>query len=244
MYFILILTIIILIILLIFSFTKNKENLSNIIKGPNIIQTWKTKNIPKKYELFVKKIKELNPKSKYIFFSDADINKFVKDKFPEYYDIYVKLPYKIQKIDFFRYLAIYFYGGVYLDLDISLTKTLLNIDKDKICKFPLEYNQNSDEILQKQGFNGLIGNYAFYAPKKSHFIKKIIDNIVTNRINLDNLNLDYKKMIFYTTGPVLVTQTYIDYEHKEKIKLLKTKPFMNHQFGNYGRHHLMGSWKK
>ena len=37
--------------------------------------------------------------------------------------------------------------------------------------YSLEFSKSSDKILHKQGFYGLIGNYAFYAPKKHPFIK-------------------------------------------------------------------------
>ena len=38
--------------------------------GPNIIQTWKTNEIPNEYKSFVKNIKKLNTNSRYIFFND------------------------------------------------------------------------------------------------------------------------------------------------------------------------------
>lgn len=213
--------------------------------APNIIQTWKNNIIPEKYKIFVKKIKKLNPKSKYMFFNDDDIEHFIKNKFPKYYNIFNKFPYKIQKIDFFRYLAIYYYGGVYLDLDIFLSKSLLNIGLENKCVFPLEYINNSDILLQKQGFKGLIGNYAFYSPKGHSFIKKIIDNIVNNRIKtIDYKNgFDYQRYVLYKTGPVMVTQSYIDYRNKNFINLIKPYPFEKFCFGDYGKHQMMGTWK-
>ena len=48
------------------------------LNGPNIIQTWKDNEIPGKYKLFVQKVKDLNPRSKYIFFTDNDIDHFIK----------------------------------------------------------------------------------------------------------------------------------------------------------------------
>ena len=43
-----------------------------------IIQTWKTKSIPQKYEKLVKSLKLFNPepKFKYLFFDDNDIEQF------------------------------------------------------------------------------------------------------------------------------------------------------------------------
>ena len=118
--------------------------------------------------------------------------------------------------------------------------------QSKQCVFPLEFQKNSDKLLQNQGFKGLIGNYAFYAPKKHEFIKQIIDNIVNNRIpmSLDTNSSNYRKYIYYTTGPVMVTQSYLDFKSKNQIKIIKKSPFENSCFGYYGKHNNFGSWKK
>lgn len=220
------------------------ESFNNIIySGPNIIQTWKDHNLPEKYKSLVMNVKKLNPNSKYMFFTDKDIDIFIKNKFPQYYSIFHNFPYTIQKIDFFRYLAIYYYGGVYLDLDILLFKSLNDIIDNNKCVFPLEFSKSSDKILHKQGFYGLIGNYAFYAPKNHPFIKKIIDNIVNKRIDITNSTNDNRKYVYYTTGPVMVTQSYIDFYFKNLIKIIQPFPFKKSQFGNYGKHIKFGTWK-
>ena len=242
---IVILIIIIILLFLLYHKLNVQETFQNVFQDKiNIIQTWKDTNIPEKYQPFVNQVKKMNPNSNYMFFSDEDINNFIFSKFPQYYKIFQNFPYIIQKIDFFRYLAVYYYGGVYLDLDFKNFKSFDNINRSK-CVFPLEYMNNNDDILKRQGFKGLIGNYAFYAPKNHAFIKKIIDNIVNNRI--PNVDKQYKnnknKYVFYKTGPVLVTQSYIDFKEKQNIEIIKPKPFQNYYFGDYGKHYLMGSWK-
>lgn len=226
----------------IYSRTTTKESFSSL--KINIIQTWKTNQIPPKYQSLVYKIKKLNPECNYLFFTDQDINIFIRDKFPQYLLTFQQFPYTIQKIDFFRYLAIYYYGGVYLDLDIDLYKSVQNLKNSSKCVFPLEFTKNSDPILQQQKFHGLIGNYAFYAPPRHPFIKKIIDNIDSKRIPIKKSEcFDYRKYVYYTTGPVMVSQTYIDYVSKGHIKLIQTRPFKKSSFGDYGKHIQLGTWK-
>ena len=41
----------------------------------------------------------------------------------------------------------------------------------------------------------------------------------------------------------MVTQTYLDFKNKDDVELIKPTPFKSSSFGEYGRHHLMGSWK-
>ena len=244
--------IVLLIILIIFYlFNKyNKYNTyelfnSSFTKGPNIIQTWKTYELPEKYKPLVYKVKYLNPYSNYLFFDDNDIDKFINKQFPQYYDIFHQFSYTIQKIDFFRYLAVYYFGGVYLDLDILLFQSLKNIDKNNKCVFPLEFSKSSDKILHKQGLYGLIGNYAFYCPKGHPFMKLIIHNVVNNRIYKQNDKDSIPKMkyVYYTTGPVLVSQSYINYNKKDEINIIQPIPFKKSHFGNYGKHVTFGTWK-
>lgn len=227
----------------------------------NIFQTYSSYDkISDTNKAYIQKIKSLHPSCNYMFFSDDDILKFITEKTPEYYKTFVSFKFKIQQIDFFRYLAIYYYGGLYLDTDIEMTAPFTDIDTTK-CYFPVEFNENNhrDTYLKSQKFNKTLGNYAFYAPVNSPFIKKIIDNIATQRI--DNSIIEAAKpfyeretaaefineseccRVYYTTGPLLVTQSYLDYSQKDNVVLLESDPFVPFSFGNYASHKMNSTWK-
>jgi len=226
--------IVIIVLILLISYISKKPN-----KKLNIIQTWKNNNIPPKYKKLIKKIKLLNPEANYMFFSDDDMYKFVEEKFPKYYKFFNILPLKIQKIDFFRYLCVYYYGGVYLDLDIELYKPF-DFDTSKAL-FPKEFTKNSDKILQDNNLKYLIGNYAFYAPKNCSFLKHIIENIINKKIHIRTYNKN--KFVYYTTGPVMVSFSYLTFKDKSKIEIIEPTPFKPNHFGEYGEHKKFGSWK-
>tara|TARA_Y100000816_G_C26082772_1_gene570943 strand:- start:349 stop:1008 length:660 start_codon:yes stop_codon:yes gene_type:complete len=218
----------------------------------NIIQTWKTNQIPDIYLEFVESVKKYGKKFKYLFFNDQDIINFIKNEFPEYLHTFNNLNYKIQQIDFFRYLAIYHFGGIYLDLDVKLTHYLEElINEPHICKFPIEQENIEDKLIRKQGFSSLIGQYAFYAPAKHPFLKKIIDNIVKPRIPFSHIMSASERhsdkasdvLVYYTTGPILVTQSFLDMDYKINIELLRTQPFTSNKFGKYGVHNCHGTWR-
>jgi mannosyltransferase OCH1-like enzyme len=221
----------------------------------NIIQTWKTKNIPEHYQYFVKKVKDMNPTYNYMFFDDNDIVDFIQNKMPEYYNVFAGLTSKIQQIDFFRYLAIYYYGGLYLDLDIDLDIPIDDFSRlDNKCIFPVEIKNVCDELLINQKVHYLIGNYAFYSSPGHPFIKKIIDNIVSQRINESDIKKaqetctdDIRDVyVYYRTGPILVTQTYVDYLSKkehEDVLIIEPRSYKDNCFGDYGRHCCYGSWR-
>ena len=194
----------------------------------NIIQTWKSKNLPNYYIPFYQNVMKHKGNWNYMFFDDNDVTEFIKTKMPEYYDYFTSLSVKIQQIDFFRYLAIYYYGGVYLDMDINVEEDfndLLAYD----CAFPIELKNITDPLLLKKEQNFLIGNYAFYAKPKHPFIKHIIDNLVQPKISLTDIqngclfNNDPSSQVFvyYTTGPILVSYSYATFIEKHSIKLLQ-----------------------
>jgi inositol phosphorylceramide mannosyltransferase catalytic subunit len=208
----------------------------------NVIQTWKTNEIPQHYVGFIQKMRNNNLNAKHLFFTDETIIIFIKQHMPEYYETFTKLKYKIQQIDFFRYLAIYHYGGIYLDLDMDIHGNFDDLDTTK-CNFPIEIKNQDDSIL--------LGNYAFYAPKGHPFVKHIIDSIVNPPISTEEIQFaqenhtDDKEHVFvyYTTGPELVTRCYWSYENRDEINLLVPEPYQNDCFGKYGRHCSYGSWK-
>ena len=210
-----------------------------------IIQTWKNKNLPKNVNTLINKLKSNNPHYNYLFFSDEDIDRFFEIEYPEYIETYKNFEYNIQKIDFFRLVAIYHYGGFYFDIDMDINSCL-----DELCNyscvFPQEYEKNGDPYLQKKNMFMLIGNYAFGASSKNKFIKMCIDNIIKPKISIDDIpekGTNKQKNIFYTTGPVFITDCYNDYPNKEEIKIIKPDDGKSFQFGKFGQHLMYGTWK-
>ena len=114
--------------------------------------------------------------------------------------------------------------------------------EETTCLFPIEYQDNTDELLLSQGCNFLIGQYAFGATAGHSFLRMIIDNIVKQRIAPSDVPGHPAKQIFFTTGPVMVTQTYLDYQKKADIQLVQPTPFKNSCFGDYATHLGAGTW--
>lgn len=213
-----------------------------------IIQTWKTSNIPVKYDPLMQSIKQNNPDYEYKFFSDEDIDTFLRTNYPEYHHTYEKLPLKIQKIDFFRYVAVYHYGGIYLDLDMKGLKNMDDVLKYKVV-FPVdeyiskEHGQNpryKSYYDNNQRF--LLGQYAFAAEPNNTFIKEIIDNIhknINKTVKMVNHNSD--DYVYKTTGPDFVTTIYMNSSVKKQIFVLDNGK--RQYFGDYAQHKYFGSWK-
>jgi mannosyltransferase OCH1-like enzyme len=265
----------ILIILYLRNYSNSKiENYTGVfskIQIPKIIiQTWKDNNIPEKYYKDIESLKTLNSEFKFIYFTDDDIENFLKKYYEKYYQTYLKLPVIIQKIDFFRYIAIYHFGGFYFDLDITGLYSLEEI-LDYECIFPVDNyltknlcKLNRYKIFCNKNMNFILGQYAFAAIPKYPFIKSLIDNIHNNIENINetyqilhNNNKEinnetikkniYNNYIYNTTGPDYVTNIYLDCiknneYYKENIKILHYEK--KQYFGKYAKHNYYGTWKK
>ncbi len=97
--------------------TENINYTSNHI--PKIIhQTWKDEEIPDHWKISNQKWKELHPDWKYMLWTDKLIDQYMNESHADYYDLFKKYPYNIQRVDMMRYFILYDFGGVYSDLDI------------------------------------------------------------------------------------------------------------------------------
>ena len=89
----------------------------------NIFQSWWTKDL---HPLFKKRIdyfKEMNPEFTYYLYDDNDMDNFVNNHFKgEISECYNKLNIIVAKVDFWRYLVLYKYGGIYLDAGHTIVK--------------------------------------------------------------------------------------------------------------------------
>ena len=175
----------------------------------NIFQSWNTRDLPKPVQDKIDKFKAMNPDYKYHLYLDEEIDKFVNDNYPgEIADAYNKLNIIVAKVDFWRYLVLYKYGGVYLDIDSNIVKPLSQLIKDEdeaIITSEASRHINMDART----------TYVCYVQwalifKKDHpILKKTVDmivyNIKTNR---------HPENIHAMTGPTVFTEAIMTI-HKE-----------------------------
>ena len=84
---------------------------------------------------------------------------------------------RIQRYDFFRYLAVYHFGGFYFDTDVFLASRLDDL-LDHGCVFPFEQLSVHAFLRERYGMDWEIGNYAFGAAPGHPFIESVIRNVV------------------------------------------------------------------
>lgn len=223
---------------------------------PRIIQTGKTRPLPLLAQAAAANLQCLNPGFEYLFFDDAAVVNFVETEFPEYRQVFHGFPFKIQKFDFFRYLAVFRLGGFYFDLDVFLARSVAEL-LEKTCAFPFEELTTSQYLRRHCQVDWEIGNYAFAAAAGHPFLKAVIENCVKAQTDsswsepmLQGIPKFFRKdyEVLNTTGPGLLTRTLMENpELAGDVTVLFPDDVCDrsswHQFGNFGVHAMEGSWR-
>ena len=150
--------------------------MNNAIPG-RIIQTGKTRDLPLLAQAAVVNFKALNQGFEWMYFDDAQVNTFIQKEFPQYRKVFENFPVRIQRFDFFRYLAVYRFGGFYFDLDVFLAAGLANLQESG-CVFPFEELTLNQYLRNQHQMDWEIGNYAFGAAAGHAFLEAVIENCV------------------------------------------------------------------
>ncbi|MBZ5653296.1 MAG: hypothetical protein LAO18_22760 [Acidobacteriia bacterium] len=201
-------------------------------------------------------VKLLHPEFEYIFFDDAKVEEFVQEQCTEWRDAYGSFKFKIQRYDFFRYLAVYRYGGFYLDLDVFLAEQLTPLVSSE-CVFSFEELTDSTFFWDRFRMDWQIGNYAFGAEPGHPFLEAIIANCLRAKQDPAWVRpmMNWIPKPFYdefyilnTTGPGLVSRTYAENPTlAQRVKVVfpddVRDPRSWHQFGKFGFHDMAGSWR-
>ena len=125
-------------------------------------------------------IKETNPDFDYILWKDDDVDKVMKNDFPEYYDKFNELPRMIMKIDMFRYFLMYKYGGLYADMDYLMFKPFDLLNENVV----LPTNRDLDDNNRITN----LGNCIFASVPNHLFWKSLMDTLFT----VDRKNLPFE----------------------------------------------------
>jgi Glycosyltransferase sugar-binding region containing DXD motif len=87
---------------------------------PRIIhQTYKSYDLPENFKRWREECKKLNPCWEFRLWTDEDNLELVKTSFPELLPTYAGYDANIKRIDAARYMMLYKYGGVYMDMDLA-----------------------------------------------------------------------------------------------------------------------------
>jgi len=151
-------------------------------------------------------------------------------KYQEFYDLYNSVKYDIMRVDIIRFLILYEYGGLYIDLDCYPVENLKLLECDfAVAKTRLTYKPYEMEILQSKKNNEILLEYLRY---------------VKNQVIIKNEIAIYKKWkcryVYQTTGPMCLCRflknkhfcSYLinspSYQKKENTNIFGDECFISH----------------
>lgn len=192
---------------------------------PKIIhQTFKTSALPLITRWHISKFRKRNPEYVYEFYDDGRIEQFISLEYSEeVLQLYKKINIGAAKADFFRYLILFKKGGIYLDIDSSISSRL----KDFI-------QPTDSAIISSEKNPGLFVQWALIFEANHPFLQKTIEFVCDN-IRKNSYPHDVHQM----TGPSVYTKAIqeclnkspdisyrilgIDYNGHLKFKYLMSK---------------------
>jgi len=164
-----------------------------------IFRAWQTQIFHKKVQKRINKTIKINQEYDHTIFTEPQRDDFVIANFnKDIISAYKKINNVVAKVDLWRYLIIYKFGGVYLDMDASIEKPIRTF-----------INENDDGLVSAETNENLFLQWALFYTKEHPIMKKTIElairNINENRFPNDIANL---------TGPGVYTEA-LGYIHKK-----------------------------
>lgn len=153
-----------------------------------------------------------NPDYKYQFWDYKKIDQFLSEFYPDFIAVYNSFQYEVQRWDAIRYLILYHFGGVYVDLDYECLKSIESIVENKVCCLGME-PQDHCRIHNREY---IVGNAFMAVEPENIFFKSILEEIS----NISTSNTDKFYDVLETTGPFMMTDLYKSYVDKKSISLI------------------------
>jgi len=203
----------------------------------NIFQVWFQGYENIKDEKFIENIKnwkKLNPDWNYKLLNDTDLEYSCKNYSLNCLQAYKKAKSMHTKIDLGKLVNLYLYGGVIVDMDMYILRSL-NYSKyiKKIIKL---YEEDNQDIIGLSLGNVAtfesyiyVGNPICYnnaiiiASAKNKFIKLFIEKIIEKIENLEHINISNFEYINKTSGPKSFNN-YINKNIKNNLSKIITIP--------------------
>ena len=133
-----------------------------------IYQTWKTQNLPEKVTKLHKKFKALNRDYNHIIYTDEQMNDYINSNVDkEIANVYWKMKHIVAKADIWRYSILFNEGGIYVDIDSSITGSLDKLIKDE-----------DKAIVSAETNKNLFVQWALVYEKKHIILENTLNNIL------------------------------------------------------------------
>ncbi|CAF0840316.1 unnamed protein product [Rotaria sordida] len=146
-----------------------------------------------------------HPNYEYKFWNDTLAEKLIREEYPWFLKIWKNYWYPIQRADSLRYIVLYHYGGIFLDMDLHCRRSL-----GPLRRF---------EFISSAAYPVGISNGFLMASIRHPFMKVLVDQLpLFNR----NFIFPYATVMF-STGCMYISAQYLLYNDQCHLKLLDYK---------------------
>lgn len=165
---------------------------------PKIIhQTWKTNEIPEKWQKSQIEWKKYHPDWDYILWTDEMNRELIISDYPTLLSLYDSYDFPIQRADMIRYCILKKYGGVYSDLDLFPSE---NIEK---------YISSDCDVYFVMSSNSKIFTNNFMISKPNAKIWDLVINNLTRKSKWYHVGKHLQ--VYNTTGPNFLNRNILEY---------------------------------
>lgn len=191
----------------------NEKEIDSVIPK-NIIQSFSSRYVTEEMKQNIDNWINLNEEYSYTYFDENEIVEFIKKYYSkEHLITFYKINAGAGRADFFRYLYLYKFGGVWIDITLTCFVPLRNYIKNT-TELAVVYDVDPDNI-----YNAFMG-----FPKNHPILKNCIEKCMKH-VNEKTFEKKKKYCIYHTTGPELLKIEYDNYfkdkEKKEVVVLTK-----------------------
>lgn len=156
-----------------------------------IVQTWKNSQIPEHWKTSIPSIRREMPDWEHHFLTDFDCRNLVALNFPDFLPYFDKFEYNIQRADAIRYMFLYLYGGLYLDMDYEMQHSME----------PL-FNSGYDiYLVQGPNVPKYVTNSIMASAPGNPFWLEVI-----NEMKIPNNSFTRHFKVLNTTGPLMLSR--------------------------------------
>ena len=178
------------------------------VAWPKIIfQTWKSKtDIPKNMRYWSETWKSKHPDYKYVLWDDADNRAFVKERFPWFLQTYDAYDVEIKRADAIRYMFLYTYGGIYVDMDFECLKPL-----DDLLEENLRYDILLGSIESSSDswhLSNSIPNAIMISKPANNFWIRLLEEMESVAESRAQSRAKENSRVEEETGPVVLKEVY------------------------------------
>lgn len=151
--------------------------------------------------------KDLHPDFEYRFWSDEDIDTFMRDNYPDFYEnVFTKYDVKIKRIDAFRYFLLKHFGGVYADMDFMCQKRFFEeLPPDKVSISEPPWTNGSGTTYE---------NALMISAKGHPFWDSVIEGLYRRKD---------EPFVLETTGPALIIECVKN--NKDQVHTLASEEY-------------------